>query len=447
MALIIPQILFPLLGVWGLHEIFTKKISKEDALKYLKIAAGVTIGLTIVGGILSDLWQSFDGEAIAQLKQQLASSFKNPAKENELISAMKKDMAGAARTDGIYALGLVLAGVVLLWAFIKEKASAAVVGALLSIIVFADLFNIGTRYLKNDLYWDKDQYEAEMFSPRPVDNEILLDKNPYYRVQDLSTNTYNDAKPAYFHKLVGGYHPAKMEIYQDLIDVQLSKQNSAVYNMLNTRYFIIPNQGQQGSSMLYPFSKLTATGVVQTKQNPNACGNAWFVREIKKVNTADEEMLALDAPGMFGDTNSKGNFNPLQTAIVRKDFDKEITATSFVKDTSAAIKLTKYGLNDLEFESNNTNNGFGVFSDIYYKGGWSCLIDGKAANIIRTNYVLRGVNIPAGKHKIEFHFLPPQANIGRTLGTIGSILILLIFGFGMFMHIKAKEEVKDIALD
>jgi Bacterial membrane protein YfhO len=279
--------------------------------------------------------------------------------------------------------------------------------------------------LPEDRYYeDKDEYEAKYFSPRAVDQQILQDKDPYYRVQDFSVNTYNDAKPAYFHKLVGGYHPVKMESYQDLIDVQLSKNNREVYNMLNTKYFIVPGGQQPNQERVMP--------------NPTACGNAWFVNEVKLVKNADEEILSLNAPSL-SDTTSKGDFVASKMAIVRDTFKASFANTTFTKDSSAKIKLTKYGLQDLTFTSSNNNAGFAVFSDIYYPVGWTATIDGKETPIIKTDYLLRGINIPAGNHAIAFNYLPPNTKKYHTIASIGSYLVLASFALLLFMAVRKNE--------
>jgi hypothetical protein len=340
--------------------------------------------------------------------------------------------------DGLRSLAFVLIGIALLWALIQKRINVMITMAVFTAVLFVDLYTLHTRYIRGEgyqaesqTYLDKEEYQNTMFGARPVDNEILADKDPYYRVHDLTTDPFNDARPAYFHKMVGGYHPAKMEIYQDLIDMQIGKNNSAVLNMLNTKYFIVPGQNNAPRKM----------------QNPNACGNAWFVNEVKFVKTADEEMLALNAPSMAGDTTMKGTFNPLQTAFVRDTFKASVPKTTFIKDSSASIKLTKYGLNDLEFSSTNSQEGFAVFSDIYYDGGWKCYIDGKETKIVKANYVLRGAMVPAGQHKIEFHFVPNNAILGRNLAKMGSILCLLIFGFGLWNAFKKGDQSEVNAID
>jgi hypothetical protein len=430
MALVIPSLLFPLLGAWGLHDVLSGKISKEEALKAFKISAGITIGLALLGGILSGIWQDFEGANYKDLIGQLSQSFGDPAKANALGKAMKEDMAAAVKADGIRSLLFILTAAGIIFLMIKEKLKSNIGLAILAVLIFADLFELDKRYLTDEQYLDSDEYEAQYFGPRSVDNQIMADKDPYYRVQDFTTDAFNDAKPSYFHKMVGGYSPAKMETYQDLITIQLSKNNKEVYNMLNTKYFIIPGQNKQP----------------QVMPNQEACGNAWFIYNIKMVNTADEEMLALNAPSLSGDTSLKGDFVARNTAIVRNNFKDKISTTNFTKDSSAKIVLTKYGINDLAYQSNNTQAGFGVFSDMYYDGGWHCKIDGKETPIIKTNYVLRGVNIPAGKHDIVFNFEPPVANKGRMLAMFGSALCLAIIVLGVWFHLKGKDGELEVSL-
>jgi hypothetical protein len=427
MALVIPSLLFPLLGVWGLHEVISGKISKEEAFKAFKLSAGITIGLALLGGVLSGIWQDYEGGSYKELIGQLSQSFGDPAKANALGKAMKEDMAGAARADGIRSLLYILAAAAVIFFMLKDKLKANLAVIILAVLVFADLYSLDKKYLTDDQYLDEDVYDAQYFGARPVDNQILADKDPFYRVQDFTTDAYNDAKPAYFHKMVGGYSPAKLESYQDLITVQLSKNNREVYNMLNTKYFIIPGQDRQPQLM----------------PNPEACGNAWFVNNVKMVNTADEEMLALNAPSL-SDSTLKGDFIARNTAVVRNTFKDKIATTSFVKDSTAKIALTKYSINDLTYQSNNAQAGFAVFSDIYYDGGWHCTIDGKETPIIKTNYVLRGANVPAGKHEIVFKFVPPASSKGRTLALLGSGLSLAIIALGTFFHLKGKDEVSKL---
>ncbi len=290
----------------------------------------------------------------------------------------------------------------------------------MGLLISIDLISIGTRYLNSDDYVSTEIYD-EQFAPRPVDVQINQDTS-YYRVYDLTRNPYNDAMGAYHHKLVGGYHPAKMEAYQDLIDNQLSpgkNLNAEVLNMLNTKYFIFDAGG----------------GKPVVQQNPNACGNAWFVNKVKVVENADQEMLSLNAENL-GDTAQIANpFRPKEEAVVQQKYWNS-TTVNYDKDSSSHISLTQYGLNDLSFESNNAHDGFAVFADIYYPYGWKAYIDGKEAPIVKTDYVLRGLNIPAGKHKIKFEFRPQTYLKWGKVSLVSSILILLVLIGGIGLNIK-----------
>lgn len=400
MTLVIPQLIFPLLGIWGLQKILFEENNKEEILKKLKIAAGITGGLSLLLALGGSMFFDYTS----------ANDARYPA---QFISALKNDRADMAMASGLKSAFYIVVAAGLIWAFIKDKIKLNWVLIGMGLVIVIDLLPVAARYLNEDKYRDDTDYEAH-FAPSPVDQQIMQDKDPYYRVFDLSTDTYNDAMPSYFHKSVGGYNPAKMEIYQDLIDVQLSKYtnkfNTQVLNMLNTKYIIVPD-GQQGGKALMP--------------NPDALGNAWFVNDVKWAKTADEEMLALNAP-FLGDTAQMANaFNPAQTAVMRNSFENELKGYNFGKDSAATVKLTKYGLNDLAFESKNSQNGLAVFSDIYYPHGWKAYVDGKETPIMKANYVLRAIKIPAGQHKIEFKFDPPSFHTGNTIALITSLLIFI----------------------
>src|SRR5690606_27200582 len=241
--------------------------------------------------------------------------------------------------------------------------------------------------------------------------QIMKDPDLYYRVYDLSnqqSGPFNDPRPSYFHKSVGGYHGAKLSIYQDLIEHQLGKLNSAVINMLNTKYLILPGQNGQP--------------VVQ--QNPDALGNAWFVSEINWAANAAEAMEALNAPSLQNPADtSMGVFRPQHTVILRDSLQPHFKDYSIGKDSSATIRLVHYAPNSLRCESHNAYEGLAVFSDIYYPKGWTATIDGKEVPIYRADYVLRALKIPAGTHQIEFHFYPTSFDMGKTISLVGSILL------------------------
>lgn len=415
MILVIPQLLFPLVGMWGLMEIFSGKVEKERAWKAIRLAGGLTAGLCLALAIGAGAFFSFSNpDTDSRLPEQL-------------MGALKSDRQSLATKSAFTSAAYILAAVGLLWAFVKKSLNRNMLLGGLGLLVAIDLMSVAMNYLNTEKYQDADDYEA-LFQPRPVDQQILQDKDPYYRVLDVSVNTYNDAAQSYWHKCIGGYSPAKMEMYQDLIDVHMGggaaqgRYNSAVLSMLNTKYIIVPQSGQQAAI-----------------PNPDALGNAWFVQEVKIVNTADEEILSLKAKNL-GDTSDVPNaFNPRTTAIIRNKFAGAVSGYRFGKDSAAAIRLTKYGLNDLSYVSENNQDGLAVFSDIWYPYGWEATIDGKPTDIIRANYVLRALKVPAGKHNIEFHFRPKSFETGDRVAMISSVLLMGLIAAALVALFRRKS--------
>ena len=235
------------------------------------------------------------------------------------------------------------------------------------------MWSVDKRYLNASNFVPKRQLNKP-FQMTEADKEILKDTDIHYRVMNLTTNTFNDAQTSYFHKSIGGYHAAKLQRYQDIIDQYMSREiNPSILNMLNAKYVIVPGPDNK------PMAQL----------NPDALGNAWFVGNIDWVNNANDEIQEL------------GTINPGETAIIDKRFETALTGKTFAKDSTSTIRLTKYTPNTLTYHSENTTGGLAVFSEVYYPG-WVATIDGVPADIIRTDYILRGLYIPAGNHEIEF---------------------------------------------
>jgi len=400
MVLVIPQFLFPLLGAWAVNDILRGKVDMALLPKKILTAAAITGGLALVLGLLGSMFFDFTGPSDAQFPEQIKA---------QLVSALKEDRAALARNSGLLSAFYIAVSAGLLWLFAKGRTGATTLLAGLGIVIAIDLIPVAAHYLPEDKYVDADTYDA-IFTPRPVDQQILQDKDPYYRVFDISRDPFNDAMQAYYHKCVGGYSPAKLELYQDLIDVHLSKGfNASVLNMLNTKY-IIAGQGNQ--PVVFP--------------NMGACGNAWFVNEVKWAATADEEILALKGPALGDTAQMAGAWQPLQTAVMRQTYQKDLNGWTFGKDSSAGVRLAKYGLNEISFTSQNSQQGLAVFSDIWYPHGWKAFIDGKEVPILRANYLLRALKVPAGQHQIVFKFQPATFATGNTISLISSILVLML---------------------
>ncbi|MBL7719434.1 MAG: YfhO family protein [Flavipsychrobacter sp.] len=436
--LTIPQLLFPVMGIWALNDIITEKISGAELWKKVKVSVLIVGGLCLVLGVFGSMFYDYKTMSVVgasgetrddMVKKQLTEAMGgNSGSVNSIYSAVLEDRAGMARKSGLTSLFFVVAAGAVLWAFSQKKIKANALLVVIGVLVLADLVPQANRYLNEERnYKEESEYEAE-FSPRPVDAQILADPDPYYRVLDMTTDPYNDAVPAYHHKLIGGYHPAKLEMYQDLIDQQMngSKFNGQVLNMLNTKYLI--TQGQNGPA---------------AQQNPGAMGNAWFVNEIKWVASADEEMSSLDAPNIGTPDTTGRSFNAANTAVVRNTFKDKLGSFVPGKDSTARVVLDKYGLNNISYKSQNSKEGFAVFSDIYYPNDWHAYIDGNEVPIVRTNYVLRGLKIPAGSHSIEFKFVSKGF---RTGGTVAMLSSFLLFGLGLVaiaMAVRNKEPKKE----
>ncbi len=414
----IPQLLFPLLGMWGLSEIISGRVGGAELWKKLKYAAGITAGLCLLVGLAGGMFFSYSNPVIDERLPQ------------SLVNTLKSDRSSLATKSALTSAVYILLAATLIWAYYKDKLKANMVIAGIGFLVAIDLMSVASNYLNEDNY--QDAIDAQnVFQPRPVDQQILSDPDPYFRVLDLSKNVYNDATQAYFYKCIGGYSPAKMEIYQDLIDMQLGgvhtqgKFNGQVLNMLNTKYIIF-QPGQQQQAVYQP--------------NPDAMGNAWFVNNVRWARTADEEMQMMNAPALGDTATVAGSFQPRESAILRTTWEGALAGYAVGKDSSATIRLTKYGLNDLSYESNNSVSGIGVFSEIYYPYGWEAFIDGKPTEILRANYVLRALKIPAGKHNIEFHFRPQSIATGNTIAKFSSILLFGLLLAGLYFAFKGKQQ-------
>jgi hypothetical protein len=287
------------------------------------------------------------------------------------------------------------------FAAIKQKINPIIITAVIGIFAMIDVFGINSKYLNADNYQDAAEYENN-FAPTAADQEILKDTG-YYRVLNLTqgiSNAFNGgALTAYFHKSVGGYHPAKLSIYQDLIENQLYKFPNCMpsLNMLNTKYLIMPDP---------------QTGQATVQQNPNALGAVWLVKQVEFKDGPAAIMQTLNS------------FNPAETALLDQKDKTRIGPIQF--DSTASIQLLNNENDAARYQYKSSSNQFAVFSEVFYDAGWKAYIDGKESAILQTNYVLRGMEIPAGNHTIEFKFEPASYAIGSKAAVGSSIIIWLL---------------------
>jgi len=393
---VIAELCIPLLGFLAVREFFFSKIEKKQKQIALKKALYSSVGLIVVGLLYALAFSTFEG-----IRDASYSEYEG------LLDAVKADRLSMLYSDSFRSIVLIGVGFVVLWLFLKQQLKYTTSIIAFAVLILFDLVQVNLRYVNGDDFKEARAIDKP-FKASTADLQILKDKS-HYRVANFSTDPFQDGRTSYFHKSIGGYHAAKMGRYQDLIEFQLSKQNMQVYNMLNTKYFIIPGDN----------------GEVIAQQNPDANGNAWFVKNINYVQTADQEIRALDS------TQTKN------IAIVNENNIYKKINFSLAVDSLAYIKLTEYSLNSLTYETSSKFDEFSVFSEIYYKNGWKSYIDGELQPYTNVNYVLRGMEIPKGEHIIKFKFEPSVIKTGSIISLISYALMVLI-PVSWFFYYKKK---------
>lgn len=400
-VLSVTTIFIPVMAGLGLQGLISLDV--EERKKYLKslyISTGVVAGMCAVLAIMGTSLFSFShGTADANY--------------NQIIDALIEQRQDMFSSSAWKSCLIVLGAAGILWLFIRNTISAQIAIGLLCVMAFIDLYPIDKTYYSSRNFVSARVYNRGI-EPRQADLEIMKDKDLNYRVYDASINTFNEASASYFHKTIGGYSAVKLQRFQDLIDKQISKGNQRVLDMLNTRYYIVPNNGGQGEPLV--------------QRNPNAYGNAWFVDSLVMVDSPDQEIASLDSINKT-------------TAIVNKEFSTYVQGLN--PDGQGQISLTAYEPNKLTYQANVTSDQLAVFSEIWYgpNKGWHVTVDGKEADHIRVNYLLRAMKVPAGNHTIEFSFKPEKYYKGERISLASSSIILLLIIGAMAMGVK--NAIKD----
>ncbi|QEC65947.1 YfhO family protein [Panacibacter ginsenosidivorans] len=413
MTLVIPQFLFPVLAVIALQKVIFNENNKAFAEQKLKIAGYVMLGLFVIVGMLYMSF-TYTGEGDARITGALNQMTQgNTDVANSFYNALKQDRQSLFGADILRSL--LFAGIAfgILWLFIKSKLKPAYAIVALLLISSIDVIAEGRRYLNNDTFIDAGTVDENYFKPSQASEQILKDTG-YYRVYNLTQqDPFSDALTSYFHNSIGGYHPAKLSIYEDLLNYQLRKAqpNLHVLDMLNTKYVIVPGQQNQPVA----------------QQNPGALGPCWFAGVI------DFEKDALSIMKRIND------FNPKDTAILDDTLKKALPFMP-VPDSTAEIKLIKNDNDVITYESTSVTNQFAVFSEIYYDRGWKAYIDNKESPIFQTDYVLRGLAIPAGNHAIRFEFKPASYYNSLKLSIAGSALGWIII-LGAIVQFFRKKKI------
>jgi hypothetical protein len=411
MVLSLAQLLMVVLAVVTLRDLAQRKYSFAEISRPFLISLGLTAGLCVILALVPTLFFSFRAESDPQFVESLAQSSQDPAFAQQIMNSIVKDRTSMMRSDALRSAFLIVLAAGLLWLWMKEKIRSGLLYPVLLLLVIGDMFGVSKRYLNNEDFVNKSAAQAQL-SPSPADEQILQDPDPDYRVLDVLRNTFNNAEASYFHKSIGGYHGAKMRRYQELIENQIAKQNPnpGILNMLNTKYIL--TRDPQGNPAV--------------QQNPDALGHAWFVDDYKIVPNADAEMKALDS------------LQPARVAVVDQRFADTLKGLVIQPDSANSIRLTSYKPNELIYESTARSEQLAVFSEIYYnvRDDWKVTIDGKPTPVLRADYVLRAVRVPAGQHTITFRFDPISVSTGHIVDLISSILLVALIAGAIVMEVR-----------
>ena len=402
--LVVAEVAMPMLGFMAIQQIIDNKTDRTQLAKKLGIAFGITGGLCLLLALFGGSLFSFRTDSDAQIFKQLPDWLSNLI-ITERISMM--------RADAFRSLVLIALSAGVIWLYIKNKLKFGTFTAILGVLILFDMWQIDKRFFNDDNFVNKKERD-NYFVKQPYEEKILQDTDPYFRVLNLTTNTFNDARTSYYLKSIGGYHAAKLRRYQDLIDQHISRGNLEVLNMLNTKYII-----QRGEKGAIP------------QRNYAALGNCWFADSLVVAATPREECDALNY------------INTANTIVTDAKFSNLTGNFNAAHDSSANIKLTKYTPDELEYASSSSTDKTAVFSEIYYPYGWNAYIDGRQTEIFRVNYVLRAINIPSGQHQIRFEFRPDSIYKGDKISVFFIVLMLTIvagcIGYEAYRRLKKAE--------
>ena len=420
--LVIAEFTIPLLAMLALKEVVTTPAIIKERKKDFLISFGLTGGLALLFAVMPKV---FFSQYVSSMEMNALQGI--PADQLvPLLANLEEVRMSLFTADAWRSFFIILVGAGLVWAYGMGKLKETVLIGALAVLCLVDMWDVNKRYLYDEQFVEK-QVQTQGFQQTETDKMILEDQSLDYRVLNLASNTFNENNTAYWHKSVGGYHAAKLRRYQEMIEEHISGEMGGLFkavadaggdtekldasefpvlNMLNTKYFIFPLQG--GQTVPLP--------------NPYALGNAWFVDEVKYVGNANEEIEAIHG------------LEPSQVAVVDKKFESVVK--SVPSDSTATIELVAYEPNYLKYEVNSEKGGTVVFSEIYYPG-WQSTVDGEEVPHGRADYILRAMNVPAGKHVVEFRFDPKSLHITETIAFVALGFLALWAAVLVFMRIKA----------
>lgn len=412
MALVVLQITVPLLGILGVKELLEG--GRSDRIKRgFIIALSLTAGVSLLFAVFPSLAGDFIGRA--------DDSF-----PREIVNALREDRKGLLREDAFRSFIFIILGAGALWLGYTKKIKSTICYGVIGVVMIIDLWGAGKRYLNDSHYIRRHEYQ-NLFAKRPVDEIILQDKDPYYRVLDLSVNTFNDSYVSYHHKTIGGYSPAKLQRYQDLIQYYITPELSDVVEELNSA---LPTATSiQDLEKGIGYHKLLS--ILNTKyiifngdeaplHYPYPMGNCWLAKGVYIASSPDEEIETIAQI----DPSSQVILSKNDTAVDERILNKDLSANNqFSGD--GEIYLTHYAPNELRYKFSSESEQIAVFSEIYYPAGWEAYIDGEKVEIMRANYAFRSILVPAGEHEVIMKFTPNSYRVGANVSRATSILLYI----------------------
>jgi len=422
MALVIPGFVFPIIAFWGLKNMLEEKADAKLLKKGLIWSLSVTGGICLIIWWFPELFFNYQSVNDAQYEQQ------------SWYSGLLQDRAHLASSDAFRSLVFIVLSAALIFVFMQsknKKRAALLVGIGFIVLTLVDLWAVDKRYL-NDNNFKKQALDA-FYKESTADQVILKDNDLSYRVLTLN-DPFQETTVSYFHHSIGGYSPAKLRRYQELIDHRLIKEMGIIFQSFQTKPVTLESI-QQSFESIPSLNMLNTRYIIYDPNqppitNPQAFGNAWFVFEAKIVENADAEIVALDS------------INPLLTAVVDKRFASDLKGfTSAQPDSSASILLDSYRPSHLVYTSKANSGQLAVFSEIYYQPGWKAFIDGQPAPHFRADWILRAMLIPAGEHKIEFIFRPEGYITASYVSAFSSFFVLLLLIAGVVYSVWKERKL------
>lgn len=430
--LVIAEFTIPLLAALALKRIVDEPTVLTKNMKFVYASLALTAGVALVMALMPSMMGPF----VSDQERQMLSGIQGmtPDVQNMMLSSIATMRAAMVSADAWRSIIVIIIGVAMLLLFKAQKIKPLYLIVGISALCLIDLWQVDKRYLNDEMFVPKSERDTPQ-QATATDMEILKDKALSYRVLNFASGAFNENNTSYFHKSIGGYHPAKLRRYQEMIDKYIAPEMQAamqaigskggvmsevdgrklfpVLNMLNAKYFIVPLQGNATTSI----------------QNPYAQGNGWFVDKLTYVADANAEYAEV------------GKIDVSHEAVADKKFEAVLRQTA-ANDSTASVVLTKYEPNNMTYTVNSAKGGVVVFSEVYYPG-WSATIDGQPAELGRVNYILRALNVKAGKHEVVLDFHPSSISITETIAYTALAVLLLAICAALFVEWKKRKAANE----